>query len=320
MDFLKEAKEVIDIEIIALARTRDSLDPVFLEILELITTCKGKVIITGMGKSSHIGSKIAATMASLGTQSFFLHPAEALHGDLGMVSNQDIIIAISYSGESDEIIKLIPNIKAIGATLIGVSGNGDSTLIKHADVGQVFPPFKEACNLGLAPSSSTTAALAYGDALAIVASKVYGFTESNFGLYHPAGALGKRLLVTVRDIMIHRDDTPTTHTGAMLTDIVISLSEKNVGIVSILNEDDTIAGIITDGDLRRLLKKGVDIYNLRVDEIMTTNPTLVSTDDLAIDILRLLQRKRFPAAPVVDDNNVLVGAITLQKILDIGIV
>ncbi|MFI3175905.1 MAG: KpsF/GutQ family sugar-phosphate isomerase [Eubacteriales bacterium] len=320
MDLLKEAREVIDTEINALEVVRDSLDSVFIEILESITHCKGKVIITGMGKSSHIGSKIAATMASLGTQSFFLHPAEALHGDLGMVSEEDLIIAISYSGESDEIIKLIPNIKAIGATLIGVSGNADSTLIRHSNVGQVFPPFKEACNLGLAPSSSTTAALAYGDALAIVASKVYGFTESNFGLYHPAGALGKRLLVTVKDIMIPRNDTPTTHTSAMLTDILIGLSEKNVGIVSILNDDGTIAGIITDGDLRRLLKKGVDIYNLGVNEIMTKNPTIVSTNDLAIDILRLLQIKRFPAAPVVDENNVLVGAITLQKILDIGIV
>ena len=195
MNKLHEAKRVFDIEIDALSKTRDALDDTFIEILDLITNCNGKVIVTGMGKPGHVGTKIAATFASLGTPSFYLHPAEAMHGDLGMISENDIVIAISYSGESDEIVRILPNIKMIGATLVGITGNPESTLAQVADVVQVFPKFNEACYLGLAPTSSTTATLCYGDALAIVASGVYGFKDADFGKFHPAGSLGKKLIL-----------------------------------------------------------------------------------------------------------------------------
>ena len=183
MDKLTEAHRVFDIEINALGKTRDTLDETFVQILDLITGCKGKVIITGMGKPGHIGSKIAATFASLGTPSFFLHPGEAMHGDLGMISSNDVVIAISYSGESDEIVRILPNIKMIGATLVGITGNAKSTLAQAADVVQVLPEFKEACYLGLAPTSSTTSVLCYGDALAVVASGIYGFKDADFGKF-----------------------------------------------------------------------------------------------------------------------------------------
>lgn len=195
MDRLAEGKRVFDIEIEALQKTRDALDETYVQILDLITNCSGKVIVTGMGKPGHIAAKLAATFASLGTPAFRLHPAEAMHGDLGMVSPNDVVIAISFSGESDEIVRILPNIKLIGATLIALTGNPSSTLAKAADVVQVLPKFEEACYLGLAPTSSTTAALCYGDSLAVVASGVYGFKDENYAMFHPAGSLGKKLIL-----------------------------------------------------------------------------------------------------------------------------
>ena len=192
MDILEDARRVFEIEIKALQVTRDRLDDTFIEIINLIVKCEGKVIITGMGKPGHIATKLAATFASLGTSSFCLHPAEAMHGDLGMISEKDIVIVMSYSGESDEIISILPNIKLIGAKIIALTGNAQSTLAKAADIAQILPKFDEACHLGLAPTSSTTVELVYGDALAVVASEIYGFKEADFGKYHPAGALGKK--------------------------------------------------------------------------------------------------------------------------------
>ena len=198
MNKLLEGKKVFEIEIEALNRTKDALDETFVAILDLITSCKGKVIVTGMGKPGHIAKKLAATFASLGTPAFCLHPGEAMHGDLGMIAENDIVIAISYSGESDEIVKILPNIKLIGAKLVGITGNANSTLAKYSDIVQVFPNFDEACYLGLAPTSSTTVTLCYGDALAVVASGVYGFQKSDFGKFHPAGTLGKKLILKVK--------------------------------------------------------------------------------------------------------------------------
>ena len=197
MDKLAEGRRVFDIEIQALEKTRDALDNTFVKILDLVTKCTGKVIITGMGKPGHIAAKLAATFASLGTPSFSLHPGEAMHGDLGMICDNDIVIVISYSGESDEIVKILPNIKMIGSILVGITGNANSTLAHASDIVQVLPKFEEACYLGLAPTSSTTVALCYGDALAIVASGIYGFRDVDFGRYHPAGALGKKLILKV---------------------------------------------------------------------------------------------------------------------------
>ena len=201
MDVVTEAKRVFNIEIEALTRTRDQLNDTFIAIVELLTRCTGKTAITGVGKSGHIARKIAATLSSLGTPSFYLHPAEAMHGDLGMLSENDVVIAISYSGESDEILKILPGIKLIGAALVAITGNRESTLAHAADFAQVLPCFQEACYLGLAPTSSTTAVLCYGDALAVVASGIYGFKDVDFGKFHPAGALGKKLLLRVDDLM-----------------------------------------------------------------------------------------------------------------------
>ena len=221
VDRLLEGKKVFDTEIAALEKTRDALDDTFLKILDLVVNCEGKVIITGMGKPGHIAAKLAATFSSLGTPSFRLHPAEAMHGDLGMVSSNDVVIAISFSGESDEIVRILPNMKMIGATLIGITGNPNSTLAKASDVVQVLPKFEEACYLGLAPTSSTTAVLCYGDALAVVASGIYGFKDVDFGKFHPAGSLGKKLILKVDDLMAKNDKNAKVHVSVPLKDAIV---------------------------------------------------------------------------------------------------
>lgn len=320
MDLIQEAKRVFDIEINALESVRDSLNSDFLSIIDAITNCKGKVIITGMGKPGHIGRKIAATMASLGTASFFLHPAEALHGDLGMIGKEDVVIAISYSGESEDVTRLLSNIKAIGATLIGISGNKESTLIKHSDISQVFTKFDEACYMGLAPTSSTTVSLVYGDALAVVASKVYGFNENNYGLYHPAGSLGKKLFIKVKDIMACDDSNAVVFEGETLKNAIIEMGKKGLGMVTVVDSNALIKGVITDGDLRRQLEKGVDVYNLLVNEVMTQKPTILTEEMMAIEALQILKQKNISSAPIVNENNQSIGTIRLQDILNAGIV
>lgn len=320
MDYLKEAKRVFDIEIDALERVRDNLDDNFNQILEAITECKGKVIITGMGKPGHIARKIAATMSSLGTSAFFLHPAEALHGDLGMISETDVVIAISYSGESEEIIRLLSNIKAIGATIIGISGNANSTLIKHSDYSQIFPEFKEACYMNLAPTSSTTAELVYGDALAVVATKVYGFNQNNYGLYHPAGSLGKKLFIKVKDVMATGEHNAVIKAGLTLKSAIVEMGKKGLGIITIVDNDNKILGVVTDGDLRRQLEKGADVYGLIVDDIMTKTPMLIKQDSMAVEALQILKEKNVSCAPVIDEEQKIVGTIRLQAILNKGIV
>jgi arabinose-5-phosphate isomerase len=320
MDLIQEAKRVFDIEIRALESVRDSLNSEFLEIVDAITKCKGKVIITGMGKPGHVGRKIAATLASLGTSSFFLHPAEALHGDLGMIGKEDVVIAISYSGESEEVTRILSNIKAIGATLIGISGNENSTLIKHSDISQVFTKFDEACYMGLAPTSSTTASLVYGDALAVVASKVYGFNENNYGLYHPAGSLGKKLFIKVKDIMACGDSNAVVQDGETLKNAIIEMGKKGLGMVTVVNSNSMIKGVITDGDLRRQLEKGVDVYNLVVDDVMSQKPTILTEEMMAVEALQVLKQKNISSAPIMNYNNQSVGTIRLQDILNAGIV
>jgi arabinose-5-phosphate isomerase len=320
MDLLNEARRVFDIEINALKSVRESIDIDFLKIIEAITNCKGKVIITGMGKPGHIGRKIAATMASLGTPSFFLHPAEALHGDLGMIGKEDVVIAISYSGESEEVTRLLSNIKAIGATLIGISGNENSTLIKHSDISQVFKKLDEACYMGLAPTSSTTVTLVYGDALAVVASKVYGFNEFNYGLYHPAGSLGKKLFIKVNDIMAEKDNNATVKDNETLKNAIIEMGKKGLGMVTVIDEKNHVIGVVTDGDLRRQLEKGVDVYNLNVSSVMSKSPIILNEDMMAIEALQILKIKNISSAPVVDSFKTPVGTIRLQDILNAGIV
>lgn len=319
-ELLLEAKKVFDTEIKALELVRDQLDESFTDILKAVTECKGKVIITGIGKSGHIARKIAATMASLGTPSFFLHPAEALHGDLGMVSGNDVVIAISYSGESEEITRMVATIKTIGAFLITISGNMNSTLVKYSDYSQLFPVFEEACHFNLAPTSSTTAVLVYGDALAVVASKVYGFTQTNFGLYHPAGSLGKKLFIKVNEIMAANSDNAVVYRGVTLKSAIIEMGKKGLGIITVIDKEEKVLGVITDGDLRRQLEKGVDVYELIVDEIMTESAIVVQQESMAVEALQILKKQNISSAPVIDSQFKLVGTIGLQAILNKGIV
>lgn len=319
MEKLKEGKRVFDIEIEALRRTKDALDETFVRILDLIINCRGKVIITGMGKPGHIASKLSATFASLGTPSFFLHPAEAMHGDLGMVSSDDIVIAISYSGESNEIVSIIPNIKLMGATLIGITGNQNSSLAKASDVLQVLPEFEEACHLGLAPTSSTTAVLCYGDALAVVASEAYGFKDVDFGKFHPAGVLGKKVILRVQDLMAVGEKNAVVHLRSTLKEAIIELSKKGLGAVSVVDDTGRLIGIITDGDLRRQLEKGIDIYSMKVEDVMSSTPLSIDKHRMAIDALNLMKEKRVSCLAVID-NGIAEGLIRLQDIIEVGII
>lgn len=319
MDKLSAAKKVFDIEIDALAKTRDSLDDVFEKILDMIVTCRGKVIITGMGKPGHVATKIAATFASLGTPAFFLHPGEAMHGDLGMISADDIVIAMSFSGESDEIINILPNIKLIGAQIVAITGNPNSTLASFADIVQVLPKFQEACVLGLAPTSSTTVELCYGDALAVVASEVYGFKEVDFGKFHPAGALGKKLVLRVSDLMVSGENNSVVQVNAAMMDTVIELSKKGLGMVTIVSTTGDLMGIITDGDLRRQLEKKADIYNLSVCDVMTKKPHTIDSRRMAVEALNMLKEKNVSCMPVVADGKP-IGTIRLQDIIGAGII
>lgn len=317
---LKNAKRIFDIEINALMMTRNSLDDTFNQILDEIIDCKGKVIVTGIGKPGHIATKIAATFASLGTPAFCLHPAEAMHGDLGMISENDVVIVMSYSGESDEVLNILPNIKMIGARIIALTGNANSTLAKSANITQIFPPFEEACYLGLAPTSSTTVELVYGDALAVVASGVYGFKEADFGKFHPAGSLGKKLILKVDDLMAKGNDVPSIQDDRLLMDAIAEMTRKGIGVVSVVNKKNRLVGIVTDGDLRRIIEKHMDIYTESVCNVMTKSPKYISKDKLAIEALQFIKVNNINNIPVVDENNELIGTITWQMIVKAGIV
>jgi arabinose-5-phosphate isomerase len=320
LDYIGEAKKVFDVEIKALEKTRDAIGEDFSAILNAILNCNGKVILCGMGKSGHIAKKISATMASLGTHSFYLHPAEAMHGDLGMVSENDLVILISHSGESQEIVQLIPIIKIIGAKLVAITSNADSTLAKECEIVQIMPTVKEACELNLAPTSSTTSVLAYGDALAVVASKVYGFNEENFALYHPAGSLGKKLLIRVKDIMVTGDDIPIVKEKTLISDAIMEMSHKKLGVVTIVDDGGVLVGLLTDGDLRRAIEKKVDMYTDIIDNIMTVSPKSIGKDILAVQALQLLKKYSINNYPVVDNEKHVIGVLTWQMIIKEGIV
>lgn len=319
MGIIEDAKRVFEIEIAELEKVKDLLDYNFEQILDVIIHCNGKVIITGMGKSGHIGNKIAATMSSLGTPSFFLHPAEALHGDLGMVSHNDVVIAISSSGESEEIINILPNIKMIGSKIIAITSNPNSTLVKYSDYSQIFPKFQEACYFNMAPTSSTTATLVYGDTLAVVASKYQGFNEKNFGLYHPAGSLGKKLVIKVDDLMAIGEDNASITSDSTLKNAIVQMGKKGLGLVNVIDANNNLLGIITDGDIRRQLEKNVDIYNLDVQNIMTTHPYTIKSQTMAIEALKVMKENNISVLPVLD-GELLVGTIRLQSLINAGII
>lgn len=314
-DMLIEARKVFEKEIAAIERTKDHIGEVFIEFLETIMACDGKVILTGMGKSGHIAKKIAATFSSLGTPAFYIHPAESLHGDLGMVTDRDVIIAISHSGESAEVLQMIPRIHRIGAKLLSITGDAGSTLAKHSDVAEILPQMEEACHLGLAPTSTTTAELVYGDALAVTVSQLRGFRSEDFGLFHPAGALGRKLITTVSDIMVSGADKPQVNSDVYLKEAIIELSRKKAGIVAVMQED-RIAGIITEGNLRRALEQEMDVYSMKVDEIMTRNPVCITEGKLAVDAMKLLHEKNISSLIVLDGGGKYSGVVTLQMVIN----
>lgn len=314
------AKKIFDEEIRALTEIRNRLDNTFSSIEEKIISCKGKVVLCGMGKSGHIARKIAATLSSLGTSSFFLHPAEAVHGDLGMVSDTDIVILISHSGETREILQILPSLKVIGAELIAITGNKDSTLAKECTLCQILEIEKEACFLNLAPTASTTSVLVYGDALAVVASLETGFGKSDFGLFHPAGTLGKKVLTKVKDIMVIGENIPLVKCGIKITDAIMEMSKKGLGVVAVTDQMGKLAGILTDGDLRRAIEKRADLYGDIVDSIMTENPKYIYSDILLVDALHKLKESRLNNYPVVDEKKHVIGMLTWQMIVREGIV
>lgn len=320
MDYIENAKNIFDTEINALLKTREVLDDIFVEIVNAILQCKGKVILCGIGKSGHIAKKISATMSSLGTSSFYLHPAEAMHGDLGMVTASDLVILISHSGESQEILQLIPSLKMIGAKTVAITSNGNSTLAKESEIVQIMPMMREACSLNLAPTSSTTAVLVYGDALAVVASEAYGFSEENFALFHPAGSLGKRVLLRVGDIMAIGEDMPIVREKSLISEAIMEMSQKQLGVVAVIDQNDKLTGLLTDGDLRRAIEKKVDMYGDIIDTIMTDSPKTIKKNMLAVEALHNLRENSINNYPVVDDLGHVVGMLTWQMIVKAGIV
>lgn len=319
-DYISEAKKVFDKEIEALQKTRDALGKDFETILNLILNCEGKLILTGMGKPGHIATKMSATFASLGIPSFFMHPGEAMHGDLGMVEKKDVVMLMSYSGESEEVTRLMPVLKEIGCTTIAITGKPQSTLAQECQYHFFFPEFEEACYLHLAPTSSTTTLLVLGDALAVIASRAINYTRDDFGLHHPAGALGKKLLVKVKNLMYSGDEDAVVLEGSTLHQAIVEMSKKGLSMVTIVDTDNNIKGIITDGDLRRMLDKNVDVYNAVVDDLMTKNPTTVDYREMAVNALQTMSDKKITCMPVVDEENKLVGTILMQDIFKAGIV
>ncbi len=314
-DILIEARKVFEKEIAALEKTQEHIGDVFIGFLDTIMLCDGKIILTGMGKAGHIARKIAATFSSLGTPSFYIHPAESLHGDLGMVTDKDVVIAISHSGESVEVVQMIPVIRRIGAKLLSITGNAQSTLAKHSDIAEVLPEFEEACYLGLAPTSTTTAALVYGDALAVTISRMKNFKSEDFALYHPAGALGRKLITTVSDIMASGEDKPQVNSDVYLKEAIIELSRKKVGIVAVMQEN-RIEGIITEGNLRRALEQEMNVYSMKVNEIMTSNPVCIPEGKLAVEAMKLLHEKNISSLIVLDSQGNYTGVVTLQMVIN----
>ena len=282
--------------------------------------CTGRIVVIGMGKSGHIGNKIAATLASTGSPAFFVHPGEASHGDLGMITPQDVVLALSNSGETGEIITILPLIKRLGIPLISMTGNPDSTLSREADVNLDVSVTKEACPLGLAPTASTTAALAMGDALAVALLETRGFTELDFARSHPGGSLGRRLLLHVADIMHQGDRIPMVKEDASISQALMEMTAKGLGMTAVVDEQHNIKGIFTDGDLRRTLDRGVNLHQERVSAVMTSGGITITPERLAAEALKLMEQHKISALLVVDADGHLTGALNMHDLLRAGVV
>ena len=320
---LEHAQEVLRMEAEAILEHVPRIDENFAAAVNLILECEGRTVITGMGKSGLIGRKMAATLASTGTPSFYLHPAEGIHGDLGMVTAADVVIALSNSGETGEVLNILPSLRRIGAKIIAMVGNANSTLGKNADVILDVGVSKEACPLGLAPTSSTTAALAYGDALALALLKKHNFTASQFAIFHPGGSLGRKLLLTVGNIMHKGDENPTVLADTTVQDALFVITDKGLGAVSVVDANGVMQGVLTDGDIRRGLSKGVDFLQRPVKELMTANPKTITEDKLAAQALHLMESnkpKPITVLPVLDKERKVIGLLHMTDLVRQGVV
>ena len=309
------AREVLNVEAAAVQALATRLDENFLHALNVILRCEGRIIVSGMGKSGHIARKIASTMSSTGTPAYFVHPGEASHGDLGMITSKDVIIALSYSGESQELMTIVPMIKRQGAKLISMTGNPLSNLATAADVHLNAAVDKEACPMGLAPTASTTAALALGDALAVALLDAKGFSAEDFARSHPGGSLGRRLLTRVRDIMRSGERLPMVHESAMLGDAILEISKKGVGMTAVVDTEQHVLGIYTDGDLRRTLGKKLDFNATPVRSVMSANPRCIGPDALAAEAVQMMEQYNISQMLVVDEQHRLIGALNMHDLL-----
>jgi arabinose-5-phosphate isomerase len=313
------AKAVIQTQADGISGLLSSVDENFVNACNIMLKCTGRIVVIGIGKSGHVGGKIAATLASTGTPAFFVHPAEASHGDLGMIVAGDVVLMLSNSGETDEVNAILPLLKKMEVGLIGMTGNPDSTLASHADVHINVSVEKEACPLGLAPTTSTTAALVMGDALAISLLESRGFTEEDFARSHPAGQLGKRLLLHISDIMHTGDDIPRVDDNALVADAIVEMTRKRLGMCAVVDGSGQVRGIMTDGDLRRTLDEGLDLRKTRIESVMTTGGVSIRPQALAVEAVKLMKEHRIQGLLVLDDEMKLVGALNFQDALAAGI-
>ncbi len=319
-DYLASGRQTIRLELEAVQELLNHLDGAFSRACEILFSCRGRVIVTGMGKSGHIGNKIAATLASTGTPSFFVHPGEASHGDLGMFTGDDVVLALSNSGETSEVVTILPLIKRMGAPLISITSNPNSTLARSADVGLHIPIDREACPLGLAPTSSTTAQLVLGDALAIALLEARGFSSEDFAFSHPGGSLGRRLLLKVDDIMHTGDEVPTVAADTSVRDALLEMTQKHLGMTAVTDSNGSLLGIFTDGDLRRTLDQELDLGSTPITQVMTQGGTRVQPGILAAEALSLMQERKINALLVVDDQGRPVGALNMHDMLKAGVI
>ncbi len=311
---------VIKAETEAVSALAAKINDDFVQACHLMLNCKGRVVVTGMGKSGHIAGKIAATLASTGTPAFFVHPGEASHGDLGMITPQDVVLALSNSGETGEVLTILPIIKRIDVPFIAMTGNPDSTLAKFATVHIDVAVAQEACPLGLAPTSSTTAALVMGDALAVSLLEAKGFTRDDFALSHPGGSLGKRLLLMVSDVMHSGKDVPSITEHAWVCDALLEMTEKKLGMTAVVDSENQVIGVFTDGDLRRMLEKNLDIHTTKIAQVMTASCAAIKSDILAAEAMKVMQQKKINALLIVDEQNKLSGALNMHDLVRAGIV
>ncbi|MCF7873707.1 MAG: KpsF/GutQ family sugar-phosphate isomerase [Candidatus Omnitrophica bacterium] len=317
---LNWAKDVLNTEIEGLESVKAKLGKDFFESIKITSRCKGRLIISGMGKAGIIGQKFSATLSSTGTSSFWLHAAEAVHGDLGRIKKNDTVIILSYSGQTDEIKNLIPFVKKIGSKIIAITGNINSNLAQYSDIVIDVAVDKEACGLGLAPTTSTTAMLAVCDAISVVLQKIKGFKEKDFASFHPRGSLGRKLLLKVSDIMRKKKSNPVVNAETLVDQVLLKITSAHAGAATVVDKKNKIIGIFTDGDLRRSLKKDRNILNKKVKLVMSAKPTVIKDSDLASQALKILEKKKIDELPVVDKKNHPVGMLDIQDLIAAGLV